>query len=117
MIDSAAYLRAQWSGPTQLLISACVLSCVRFFVTPRTIAQQVTLSMGFSGKNTRRGCHFLLQSDFPTQGWNTSLLSLLYWQADSLPLHHLRSPQPLLCTMLNPLRSQRVSVIWFTYYL
>ena len=33
------------------------------------------------------GCHFLL----PTQGSNFHLLHLLHWQADSLPLSHIRS--------------------------
>ena len=33
-------------------------------------------------------CHFLLQGIFPSQGLNPSLL---YWQADSLPLCHQRS--------------------------
>ena len=37
----------------------------------------------FPLKNTREGCHFLLQGLFPTQGSNTHLL---YWQANSLPL-------------------------------
>ena len=32
------------------------------------------------------GCHFLLQEIFPTQGSNPGLLSLLHWQAGSLPL-------------------------------
>ena len=40
----------------------------------------------FPGKNTGVGCHFLLQSIFPTQGWNPHLLYLLQWQAGSLPL-------------------------------
>ena len=44
------------------------------------------------GKNTGVGCHFLLQGIFPAQGSNLHLLHLLHWQADSLPLHHLRSP-------------------------
>ena len=35
------------------------------------------------GRNTRAGCHFLLQGIFPTQGSNPSLL---LWQMDSLPL-------------------------------
>ena len=30
---------------------------------------------------------------FPTQDSNPSLLNLLHWQAESLPLHHPRSPQ------------------------
>ena len=34
-------------------------------------------------------CHFLLLGIFLTQGSNLRLLHLLYWQADSLPLHHL----------------------------
>ena len=32
------------------------------------------------------GCHVLLQGIFPTQGFNPCLLSLLCWQAGSLPL-------------------------------
>ena len=40
-------------------------------------------------KNTRMGCHFLLQRIFLTQGANPRLLWLLHWQADSLPLSHL----------------------------
>ena len=43
----------------------------------------------FPGKNTRANCHFILQRIFPTQGLNLHLLSLLHWQVDSLPLHHL----------------------------
>ena len=37
-------------------------------------------------KNTRVGCHALLQGIFPTQGSNPCLLSLLHRQAGSLPL-------------------------------
>ena len=37
----------------------------------------------FSGKNTRVGCHFLLQGIFPTF---QQLLHLLHWQVDSLLL-------------------------------
>ena len=40
------------------------------FATPWTIAHQVPLSMGFTGKNTGVGCHFLLQGIFPTQRAN-----------------------------------------------
>ena len=46
----------------------------------------------FPGKNTKVGCHFLLQGIFLTQGWNLYLLCLLHWQEESLPLHHLGSP-------------------------
>ena len=37
------------------------------------------------GKNTRVGCHALLQGIFLTQGLNPRLLCLLHWQAGSLP--------------------------------
>ena len=37
------------------------LSCVRLFVTLRTVALQAPLSMKFSGKNAGVGCHSLLQ--------------------------------------------------------
>ena len=43
------------------------------------------------GKNTGVGCHILLQEIFLAQGLNLSLLHLLRWQADSLPLSHLES--------------------------
>ena len=41
-------------------------------------------------KDTEMGCHFLLQGIFPTQGSN---LCLLLWQADSLLLSQLGSPE------------------------
>ena len=43
----------------------------------------------FPGKNTRVGCHFLLQGIFLTQRLN---LCLLHWQVGSLPLNHVGSP-------------------------
>ena len=56
----------------------CVLSWVsrvRLFATPWTVAHQVPLSMGFTGKNTGVGCHVLLQGVFLTQGSNLCLMS------------------------------------------
>ena len=52
-------------------VLACVLSCfshVRLFVTLWPVAHKAPLYMGFLGKNTGGGCHFLLQGTFPTQG-------------------------------------------------
>ena len=46
----------------------------------------------FPGKNTERGCRFLFQGIFSTQGSNPHLLHLLHWQADSSPLNHLGNP-------------------------
>ena len=39
-----------------------------------TVAHQAPLSMGFAGKNTGVGCHFLLQGIFLIQGSNPALL-------------------------------------------
>ena len=45
-----------------LYVRVCqALSRVQLFVTPWAVARQAPLSMGFSGKNTGVGCHFLLQ--------------------------------------------------------
>ena len=63
------------------------------FVTPWTITTRLLCPWDSPGKNTRVGCHFLLQGIFPTQGLNPRLLCLLHWQADSLPLCHLASPK------------------------
>ena len=45
-----------------------------------------------------RGCHFLLQGIFPTQGPNPCLL---HWQADSLPLCHLGSALFILLFLIS----------------
>ena len=61
------------------MICAQLLSSVQFFVTPRTVALQASLSMGFSGKNTGVGCHFLLQGNLldpgikPASPWSPAL--------------------------------------------
>ena len=47
----------------------------------------------FPGKNTGVDCHSLLLGIFPTQGSNLCLPRFLHWQADSLPLSHLGSPE------------------------
>ena len=56
-------------------------SHVQLFATLWTVAYQTPLSMGFPGKNTGVGCHFLLRGISLTQGSNLCLLCLLHWQA------------------------------------
>ena len=68
-----------------------MLSHVQLFATPWTVAHQAPLSMGFLRQESWSGFHFLLRGICPTQGLNLGLWSLLHWQADSLPLSHLRS--------------------------
>ena len=48
--------------------------------------------LGNPRQETEMGGHFLLQGIFLTQGLNLYLLSLLYWQADSLPLIPVTAP-------------------------
>ena len=43
--------------------------------TPRSIAHQAAMTMGFPGKNTRVGCHAPLQGIFPAQGMKLSFLT------------------------------------------
>ena len=55
--------------------------------------------MGFSGKNTGVGCHFLFQGVFLTQESNWCLL---HWQADSLPPgSHKESDTHAFCSVLT----------------
>ena len=76
-----------------------MIRCVQLFVTLWTVACQALLFMEFyPGKNTRVGCHSLLQGIFLTQGLNPGLLCLLHGLADSLPLCYLGSPTKVVCT-------------------
>ena len=61
-------------------------NCVQFFITLETVAHQAPLSMGFSRQEYWSGLPSLLQGIFSTQGSNLCLLSLLHYQAGSLPL-------------------------------
>ena len=56
-----------------------VLSRVWLFTSPRTVACQAPLSVGFfPSKSIGVGCHFLLQGIFLTQGSSLDLLHLLH---------------------------------------
>ena len=69
-------------------VPSCSVMSVSF-VTPGIMQPaRLLCTWTFSGKYTGAGCHFLLQGIFPTQGLKLklSLLHLLLWQLDSLPL-------------------------------
>ena len=83
--------------PTELpqplnYVHAWVLSCVLLFVTSWTLACQAPLFMGLSWQAYWNGLLFPAPGDLPSQGLNPSLLHLLHWHMDSLPLSHLGSP-------------------------
>ena len=71
---------------------AQLASHVWLFVNLWTVAHQAPLSMGFSRHEYWSGFPCPPPGDLPDQGSNLHLLCLLYWQVDSLPLHHLGSP-------------------------
>ena len=64
-------------------ICACVVqihfSHVQLFAVPWTIRARLLCPWDSLGKNSRVGCHFLLQGIFPTNGQDPQLLSLLHW--------------------------------------
>ena len=66
------------------------LSHVWFFAILQTVACQAPLSTGLPRQNTAMGGQFLLQGIL-TSGLNPRFPCLLHWQADSLPLCHLRT--------------------------
>ena len=89
-LSVSAALQPQIQPVSALVILGWLFSCVQLFATPWTVACQAPLSVGFPGKNTRVGCHFLRQKIFPTQGWNLCILDcrwiLYHWamrEADS----------------------------------
>ena len=86
-----------WSNPAPLgrddvqeVAKAMMLSHIQLFVTPWTITQQVPLSMEFSRQKYWSRLPFPSPGDLPNPG--TASLVTPAWQADSLPLHHLGSP-------------------------
>ena len=60
--------------------------------TPWIVAGQAPLSMEFSRQEYWSGLPFPPPGDLPDPGSNLSLLCLLHWQADSLPLSHWQAP-------------------------
>ena len=84
------------------------LSCARLFITLWTVARQAPLSMEFSRQEHRSGLSVPPLGDLPIQGSNLSLLGLLYWQTDSLPLCHLRNP---LLTLANALMWEKDTML------
>ena len=76
--------------PRRMCVCACVCARVR---ACSVVSDSLPYPWNFPDKNTGVGCHFFLQGILPAQGSNLSLLSLLLWQVDSLPVGHLGSPE------------------------
>ena len=87
----------------KVCLCVCVCVCVRVHTHAGSVVSDSLRPHGLlptrllcpwnsPGKKTRVGCHFFLQGVLSTQGSNSCLLCLLYWQVDSLPLCHQGSP-------------------------
>ena len=72
----------------------CGLSHVRLFVTPRTVACQAPLSMGFSRREYWSGLLCPPPGDLPDPGIKSMSPVSAALQADSLPLSHLLRDLP-----------------------
>ena len=72
-----------------VVVAVYLLSHVRFFATPWTVAHQISLSMGFPRQEYCSGLPFPFPADFSEPGIKPAYPA---WQADSLPLSHLGSP-------------------------
>ena len=75
-----------------------LLSRVRLFVIPLTVAIQAPLSMAFCSKSTGVGCPFLLQGNYPTRASNPDLL---HGRQTLHPLSHQRGPDFLESQLLK----------------
>ena len=71
-LTEAEDIKKRWQEYTESEVKVKLLSRVRLFATPWTVAYQAP-PWDSSGKNTGVGCHFLLQGIFPTQGSNPGL--------------------------------------------
>ena len=76
-----------------VLLRVCVLSHFWLIVTAWTVAHQGPLSMGFPRQKYCSGLPFPSPGDLLAPGSN---LSLLHWQADSLPVPPVKPTFPVL---------------------
>ena len=89
--------RCHFSDVLILLARQCeLLSRVRLFATPRTVAHQAPLYMGFSRQEYWRGLPFPSPGDLPDPGIEPQSPSL---QADSLPSEPPGKPSGTLFSM------------------
>ena len=84
-------------------VCAQLLSPVRLFASPWTVAHQAALSMEFSRQEYGLGCHFLLQGS--SQPRDQIWVSCISWTGRWIlyPLSHLGSPLLLIVLFCNPL--------------
>ena len=99
-------------------VYTCMLSRVRLFVTPWTVARQAALSMGFSRQEYWSGLPCPAPGDLPNPGIKPASPAL---QAGSLPLSHRGSPrsnaliskeEPVVKSKCLPPTYCALSIVW-----
>ena len=78
---------------------------------PKDLSHQAPLIMEFSRQEYQSGLPFPIPGDLPDPGIEPAFLCLLHWQADSLPLSHLGSPNIsiVLSKYYNPIKPVSVT--------
>ena len=89
-----------------------VIQSCQIFATPWTVACQAPLSLEFSRQEYWR-IYFLFEGSFPIQRLKLCLLHLLHWQADSLPLHHLKYSLLKINDHFTPSRMEIIIMVIF----
>ena len=97
-VSSEKHCSMKWLGWVCQYVRVCsvcakLLSHVRLFVTPWTVAWQAPVSIGFSRQEYWSG----MSCPALTQGPNLHLLCLLLWRAGSLPR---RPPGKPMCVLM-----------------
>ena len=85
-------LQPFWKVTSQCPLHMHVLGPVQLSAIPWTVAHQAPLSMEFPRQEYWSELPLPTPGDLPAHGLNLCILCLLHWQAYSLPLYHLGSP-------------------------
>ena len=99
------FLQSTWKAQCMCVKSfqSCLTLC-----DPTDCSPSLLWPWDSPGKRIGVGCHFLLQGIFLTQGWNTCLFYLLYWQTGSLSLEPPTKPR-------NHSRGQQILLLKFQF--
>ena len=93
VINSLHVAKRCVSNETHIHLRACMLSHVQLYATPRTVAHQAPLSMGFSRQEYWSGLPFPSPGDLPTSGTEPRSPVSSTLQVNALPLSHRVSPK------------------------
>ena len=100
-------------GPLPKKVKLKLLSHVRLFATPWTVAYQAHLSMGFSRQECWSGLPFPSPGDLPDPGNEPRSPAL---QADALPSEPPGKPRALTCYLINLIRNLKNVIMLMRFF-